>query len=289
MELRQLKYFLAVADQRSFVSAANVLYISRQAISKAVAQLEQELQVELFMRDSSGAFLTPAGVLFYDRIRGTVTELEQIRKEMLDYGAHYRQRVRLAFAIGTLTLFESTLQRFAAAQKNADIEYEEYPEEQCCRMLLERQADAAVLTQLPELMQLEGSLLARCEVGALMPERSPLAEKPLLPQQALGSCELAAHTEFEWIPDHKNIRYRGYDYYRLMQLAVQGKCVLLLPELLAAAMPAGSCWRQVEGAPQWSVYAVRAKSPGGSSLSNTLLDELQQALCMQSEGGGAPR
>ena len=49
MEIRQLKYFLAVADQRSFVNAANVLFISRQAVSKAIAQLETELNVELFM------------------------------------------------------------------------------------------------------------------------------------------------------------------------------------------------------------------------------------------------
>ena len=60
MELRQLKYFLAVADARSFVSAASGLFVSRQAVSKAVGQLEAELGVELFVRDSNGAFLTPA-------------------------------------------------------------------------------------------------------------------------------------------------------------------------------------------------------------------------------------
>ena len=48
MELRQLKYFLAVADARSFVSAAGELFVSRQAVSKAVGQLEAELGVELF-------------------------------------------------------------------------------------------------------------------------------------------------------------------------------------------------------------------------------------------------
>ena len=39
MELRQLRYFLSVADCRSFVSAAAGLYVSRQAVSKAVSQL----------------------------------------------------------------------------------------------------------------------------------------------------------------------------------------------------------------------------------------------------------
>ena len=74
MELRQLRYFLAVADSRSFVSAAQALYISRQAISKAIAQLEEELRVRLFMRDSNGAFLTPAGIMFYDRVRPVLLE-----------------------------------------------------------------------------------------------------------------------------------------------------------------------------------------------------------------------
>ena len=67
MELRQLRYFLAVADSRSFVAAAEKLYISRQAISKSVAQLEEELNVALFMRDSGGAFLTPAGIFSLSR------------------------------------------------------------------------------------------------------------------------------------------------------------------------------------------------------------------------------
>ena len=79
MELRQLKYFLAVADARSFVAAAESQYISRQAISKSVAQLEQELNVELFMRDSGGAFLTPAGMMFYERVRSLVMELDSVR------------------------------------------------------------------------------------------------------------------------------------------------------------------------------------------------------------------
>ena len=102
MEIRQLKYFLAVAEQKSFVNAANQLFVSRQAISKAIGQLETELNVELFMRNTNGAFLTPAGIMFYDRIRSSVTDFEQIRSDMQEYGARYRQMVRMAFSVGTI-------------------------------------------------------------------------------------------------------------------------------------------------------------------------------------------
>lgn len=58
------------------------------------------------MRDSNGAFLTPAGVMFYDRIRSIVMELDDIEREMRRYGKRYHQHVRLAFSIGTLQLYE---------------------------------------------------------------------------------------------------------------------------------------------------------------------------------------
>ena len=104
MELRQLKYFLAVADARSFVGAAGALFVSRQAVSKAVGQLEEELGVELFVRDSSGAFLTPAGLMFYDRVRGSVMELERVHTEMRRFGPRYLQRVRVVLGLGILQM-----------------------------------------------------------------------------------------------------------------------------------------------------------------------------------------
>ena len=112
MELRQLRYFLSVADCRSFVSAASELYISRQAVSKAISQLEEELGVMLFMRDTSGAFLTPTGLLFYDRIRGVVKEIDDIERQIRTSGSRYRQRIRIAFSIGTVGLFEDNLLAF---------------------------------------------------------------------------------------------------------------------------------------------------------------------------------
>lgn len=289
MELRQLKYFLAVADQRSFVNAANVLYISRQAISKAVSQLEQELQVELFMRDSSGAFLTPAGVLFYDRVRGTVTELEQLRQEMLSYGTRYRQRLRLAFSIGTLSLFESALEHFSAMQKNADIAYAEYPQQQCTQLLLERHVDAAIIANAAESDSYERIKLTQCSFGILLQQENPLAKKSSLRLAHLQDLPVAVHAESPLRARLEHVRYTGYDYGRLMRLAIEGKCALLLPELPPAQIPAGLCWRSIEDAPPWIIFVLRQKSSGIASLPGTLLDELQRQLLSSDQKGGDGR
>jgi DNA-binding transcriptional LysR family regulator len=61
MELRHLRYLIAVAEEHSFVAAATRLHLAQPALSRQIRDLETELGIELFVRDSSGTRLTAAG------------------------------------------------------------------------------------------------------------------------------------------------------------------------------------------------------------------------------------
>ncbi|MDJ0919860.1 MAG: LysR family transcriptional regulator [Henriciella sp.] len=75
MELRQLKYFVTVAEEKNFSHAAQRLNVSQPPITRQIRKLEEELGVTLFTRTPKGADLTPAGQVFLEDARQTLAQL----------------------------------------------------------------------------------------------------------------------------------------------------------------------------------------------------------------------
>ncbi|MFE2184787.1 LysR family transcriptional regulator [Streptomyces sp. NPDC059455] len=91
MELRTLRYFVAVAEELHFGRAAVRLHMSQPPLSRAIKQLETELGAALFHRSSTGVTLTPVGAMLLDEARALLDHTERVR-------------VRVAAAAGTASL-----------------------------------------------------------------------------------------------------------------------------------------------------------------------------------------
>ena len=79
MELRQLRYFVAVAEELSYVAAAERLQVSKATLSQQISVLERSLGRRLLNRTSRSVSLTPAGAASLDHARRVLTQCEQLQ------------------------------------------------------------------------------------------------------------------------------------------------------------------------------------------------------------------
>lgn len=77
IEMRHLRYFVAVAEEASFTAAAQRVHVTQQVLSTQIRQLEEAVGVELLQRTSRGVLLTPAGSAFLGYARETLAEVER--------------------------------------------------------------------------------------------------------------------------------------------------------------------------------------------------------------------
>lgn len=85
MQLRDIRYVLAAADEGSFSKAALKVHVSQPALSQLIQRLEDELGVRLFVRKSSRVTLTPAGKIFYEDGKVILALSEQLMHKMSDF------------------------------------------------------------------------------------------------------------------------------------------------------------------------------------------------------------
>ena len=76
VELRELRYFVAVAEELHFGRAAQRLHMSQSPLSRAIRDLEGELGVALFVRTTRHVELTPAGLALLERARRALAEID---------------------------------------------------------------------------------------------------------------------------------------------------------------------------------------------------------------------
>jgi LysR family nitrogen assimilation transcriptional regulator len=98
VDIRQLMYFVAVSEQRSFTKAAEILRIAQPALGLKIRQLEQELKVQLLVRHSRGVELTEAGVILLERARDILDRVELARAAVRDSLPMQGERITIGMA-----------------------------------------------------------------------------------------------------------------------------------------------------------------------------------------------
>ncbi|WP_342608897.1 LysR family transcriptional regulator [Vibrio tritonius] len=95
MELRHLRYFLAVAETQNIRAASNIVHVTQPAISRQIQELEQELGVELFERLPRGLRLNSAGQQYQKHVQEVLKKLDEANQQLQDFVGAVNGSLRL--------------------------------------------------------------------------------------------------------------------------------------------------------------------------------------------------
>lgn len=102
MDLRQLRYFAAVARERNFTRAAEILHIAQPPLSRQIQLLEEELGVALILRKTRPIKLTDAGRLFYEQALQVLGRVDQMKDATRRVGMNRNRVLSIGFVASTL-------------------------------------------------------------------------------------------------------------------------------------------------------------------------------------------
>jgi DNA-binding transcriptional LysR family regulator len=149
MELRHLKYFVAVADELHFRRAAERLHVAQPAVSEQVRKLEQELGVRLFDRTQRSVSLTSAGSAMLEEARGVLRQAEAAMHAARAARDNATMRLRIGYLPDTVpAAVTRALRQLASGASRIDIRLHAGPAQRLHEDLLAARLDA-IVTSLP--------------------------------------------------------------------------------------------------------------------------------------------
>lgn len=181
MDIKQLKAFMAVANTQSFLNAADQLFISRQAVSKTITKLEEELETRLFIRGQNGATLTPAGTFLYHRARILLADFDKLEKDVKSMGNAIRPSLRLCIATGADSMLSDTIKRsIAAHSEEFDIQTMNCLDSDCDFVLTNLRADAVISFDTINRKSMQSMPVMESPIVFLVNNENPLAKEKYL-------------------------------------------------------------------------------------------------------------
>jgi DNA-binding transcriptional LysR family regulator len=187
IELRHLRYFVAVAEELNFSRAADRLHMAQPPLSAAIRQLEQELGTQLLARTTREVRLTEAGRTFLDGARRTLDELDRARNDAQRAAAGETGQVRVGFSWSArFETLPAVGRAFRSSHPDVSLLTEEMWNARMLHALRSSTIDVAVAL-CPEIASEFSYLDLRSEsIVALLAGSHPLAQRPEIGLQELA-------------------------------------------------------------------------------------------------------
>lgn len=188
MEMRHLKAFLAVCEERSFTRAATQLHLSQPPLSLRIKELEGELQVTLFERSTRSVKLTPAGHAFMDGLRESLRTLETAVESSRRVERGIIGSLKIGYTgIASDLVLPRLIREFRVRYPTIELDiYGPSPTGTLELALLNREIDVALCFLPLRHADLESRTLMTTELAVVLPDNHPLAGLKRVPVKRLA-------------------------------------------------------------------------------------------------------
>jgi len=195
MELRHLRYFIAVAERLNFTEAARRLRVAQPALSRQVRDLEEELGFPLIDRDSRPVRLTEAGAGFLEEAKAILARAEDAVRNARAIARGERGQVRVGYApTPTIELLPCTLHAFHSEAPDVKVSLHDLSTVEMVAGLVEGGLDLCLMVKPPVrfLGELEFEQLCKYPVCAVLRPGHPLARNKRVPLREIAREPLLA-------------------------------------------------------------------------------------------------
>lgn len=180
MELRHLRYFVAIAEEENFRRAAIKLHVSQSPLSRQMQQLEEEVGAELFEVSGRGVKLTSVGRLFLQKATAILLSVDAAAKEARETAEGRIGTITIGFESGS-SLFgtlSTLISRFRVRAPRVNVEFLAMSSAEQWEALGLRQISLGYGNHVPDDSTLQSVVLNRHQMGIIMPKGHHLAKQP---------------------------------------------------------------------------------------------------------------
>ncbi|MEW2259637.1 LysR substrate-binding domain-containing protein [Streptomyces sp. NPDC047869] len=207
VEIRQARYFVAVAEELHFGRAAGRLQMSQPPLSQAIKQLERQLGCELLHRTQRSVALSPAGAVFLDHCRALIRHAEEAEAAARQAATGHGGRLNLGAVASAFSWpLPLVLERFHETVPDVEIRTQEIDTHEAAAGLLDRSLDWAIVRQTAPVRGTTATPLFADRFVAALPLHHPAAD-------ATGPLDLADLAGAPWVWLHRQI---SPDYHDAM-------------------------------------------------------------------------
>jgi LysR family transcriptional regulator, benzoate and cis,cis-muconate-responsive activator of ben and cat genes len=206
MELRHLRYFVAVAEEENVSRAASKLHVSQPGISRQIHDLEDEIGFLLFERTGKSVRLTVAGRIFFNEARD-ILQRTAAAVEKARVGLAFQAEINVGYApSGTVEILPRALRAFSGSFPEVRVSLHDLSAEDMLPLLLEKKLDIA-LTLPPHKLPRELGMkeLALYEACVAVGTTHPLAKSKVVSLKQMASEPVAALNRKDYPHYHKHL------------------------------------------------------------------------------------